>query len=455
MKMSRGETQRCLGLLAVLLALTGGLSWAQEPVARLGPNEAHFHAFEGLMPVFPTPMAEPPFNGPSYTYPQQTGNRLISGHADLPAARVVDIALLDRPQWIVGFPVGDSSVWVVVLTDGQIQTFLLTGDVVETLASPLQPYSMPTPPALVLIDDSVQLLIPPSPSGSLFTHPIQLNSPDLALASLDQGGNLGVWEQERVTHLLLDALPDGRLLSDEAGRILVLTNPSTRYAHGILGDTLEATGITLLETTPCIQVLADISVPAPYVIEGLSPIWADLDGDGSREILVTVSDAAEGARLLVYTETGELLGTSPSIGRGYRWRHQLAVAPFGPNGETEIATVLTPHIGGVVEFYRLLDDQLVLTARVPGYSTHVMRSRNLDMALAGDFDADGSIELLVPNQQFDTLGAIRRSADGAQLAWTVPVGGRLSTNMAAVQFADDSIVLGVGHSGKVLRLWIP
>jgi len=88
--------------------------------------------------------------------------------------------------------------------------------------------------------------------------------------------------------------------------------------HGILGDTLEATRITLVETLPCPYVVATISVPPPYVIEGLSPIWADLDGDGSREILVTVSDAAQGARLLAFTETGEQRATGLPVGRGYR-----------------------------------------------------------------------------------------------------------------------------------------
>ena len=136
------------------------------------------------------------------------------------------------------------------MADGQIQTFLLSDDVVETLAPAFQAYSIPSPPALGLIDDSVQLMVLPPSSGSLFTHPILLNSPDLTLASLDMEGNLVVWEQQRITHLLVDALPDSRLLSDDTGRILVLTNPSTRYAHGILGDTLEATRITLLETSP-------------------------------------------------------------------------------------------------------------------------------------------------------------------------------------------------------------
>ena len=143
------------------------------------------------------------------------------------------------------------------------------------------------------------------------------------------------------------------------------------------------------------------------------------------------------------------------IGRGYRWQHQLAVGPFGPEGEIEVVTVLTPHIGGVVEFYRLIEDRLEVVARVPGFSSHMIRSRNLDMALAADVDADGRIEVLVPNQQFDTLGAIRRTTDDAEVIWRIPVGGRLSTNMAAVPTADNAFILGVGHSANMIRLWIP
>ncbi|MCP4263274.1 MAG: hypothetical protein GY774_38060 [Planctomycetes bacterium] len=447
-------SQRKMCVLLLILVTTGNYLCARETVVQSDQNQVNFHPFNGLVNIFPVTAAESTEANSSYTYQQTTGNRLISGHGNLPSAKTLDVTLLDEPRWVVAFPIGISSVWVVVLADGQIQVFLLTGNIVEHLPVD-HPNSVISPPALGLIDDSIQLMIPHTPSGAPLTHPVLLNFPQLTLASLGIEGNLVIWEYDRITHLLIDALTDSRLLTDEKGRVLVLTNPSTRYAHGILGDTIEATGVALVETLPCPQVIVEISVPSPYVIEGLSPIWADLDGDGSREILITVSDAVEGARLLAYTEDGVQHSSGQAIGRGYRWLHQLAVAPFGPNGEVEIATVLTPHIGGIVEFYQLIDNRLEVVARVPGYSTHVIRSRNLDMALAADFDSDGRIELLVPYQQFDTLGAIRRTVDGAEVAWSIPVGGRISTNIAAVQLADENIVVGVGHSEKILRLWIP
>ena len=442
-------------IVAALLPVWAGLATARQTGAPPEPNEVRHHPFAGLSEVLPFPTAEPVIAYTSYTYQQPTGNRLISGHGNLPFAQAVDVPLLDRPQWVLGYPLGTSSLWVVVLADGRVQAFLLTGDVVESLAPESLPYPVLSPPALGLIDESIQLMVPATAAGSTLTHPILLNRPDPAFASLDIDGNLVVSEYGRLTRLLINALTDSRLVTDDAGRILVLTSPSTRYGHGVLGDVLEATSITLVETLPCPRVAATISVPSPQVIEGLSPIWADLDADGLREILVTVSDAAEGARLHAYAETGELRAAGPPVGRGYRWRHQLAVAPFGPAGQIEVAAVLNPHIGGIVEFYRLIDDRLEVVARVPGYSTHTIGSRNLDMALAGDFDSDGRVELLVSNQQFDTLGAIRRTVDGAQVAWSIPAGGRITTNIGAVQLADDTIVVVAGHADKMLRLWVP
>jgi hypothetical protein len=108
--------------------------------------------------------------------------------------------------------------------------------------------------------------------------------------------------------------------------VLLLTKPSTRYPHGIAGDQLEATEITLLETVPSLRVVTSIVIPSQRVVEGISPIWADLNGDGQREIIVTQSDAQQGAQVVVYSESGERLAAGPAVGRGNRWRHQLAVA---------------------------------------------------------------------------------------------------------------------------------
>jgi hypothetical protein len=59
------------------------------------------------------------------------------------------------------------------------------------------------------------------------------------------------------------------------------------------------------------------------------------------------------------------------------------------------------------------------------------------MAAAGDFDGDGRTELLLPNQTRTELGAIRRTTDGAAVAWTIPLDGVLSTNLAGENLTDS------------------
>jgi hypothetical protein len=120
-----------------------------------------------------------------------------------------------------------------------------------------------------------------------------------------------------------------------------------------------------------------------------------------------------------------------------------------------LASVLTPHIGGVVEFYQMRGDKLEIVAQVPGYSSHAIGSPNLDMGLAGDLDGDGRIELLVPDQAQEALGAIRRNSEGAETVWSIPIGGRLSSNLAAVAFPNGDLAVGVGREDGVLRLWLP
>ena len=77
------------------------------------------------------------------------------------------------------------------------------------------------------------------------------------------------------------------------------------------------------------------------------------------------------------------------------------------------------------------------------------------MAAAGDFDGDGRMELLLPEQSRTELGAIRGTQSGAEVAWTVPPDGRVVTNLAAVTLSNGMLAVGVGRDDSVLRLWLP
>ncbi|HIN25189.1 MAG TPA: hypothetical protein EYM73_12530 [Dehalococcoidia bacterium] len=365
----------------------------------------------------------------------------------------MDIELSGVPLWLVAAPFGAGSVWAVALEDGTTQAFLVQSG--RAVAMDITSASLPAgaPAALAVAGDEAYLLAAPLGGASELTHPVPLGGPG-RLAFIDSEGDLVLWQNgSEAGGLAVDALPDARLLVDEQERVLLLTKPSSRYPHGIAGDRLEATEITLLETHPPLKAVTRISIPGQRVVEGISPIWADLNGDGRREIIVTISDSEQGAQVVVYSESGNQLAAGPAVGRGNRWRHQIAVAPFGVNGELELAEVLTPHIGGIAGFYRLDGESLNLVAQQAGVTSHTIGSRNLDMGIAGDLDGDGQPELVVFDQSFTDLTAMRRTADGIEIAWQTPVGGKAATNLASVNL-DGGISLGVGRDDGVLRIWL-
>ncbi len=102
---------------------------------------------------------------------------------------------------------------------------------------------------------------------------------------------------------------------------------------------------------------------------------------------------------------------------------------------------------------RLEGDTLSITAHLNGYTSHLIGSSNLDMGVAGDFDGDGQIELLLPNQARTELGGVRHTEAGAVAAWRVPLGGRMTTNLATVTLDDGTLMVGVGQDNQVLRIW--
>jgi hypothetical protein len=267
-------------------------------------------------------------------------------------------------------------------------------------------------------------------------------------------GNLTDADDSRLS---LNALLDARIVTSSRGQIAVYSGANDqRYTHAVLGDPIEATELTILQISDDqLEIMTTISLPEPDVFEGLSPIWADVDQDGTDDLITTVSNAQVGAQIRVYRSDGSLVAASDPIGLGGRWRHQLAYGPFGPNGELEIVDVRTPHIGGIVEFFQLQGDRLEIVASLPGYTSHVIGSRNLDMAVGGDFNGDGQPEIVLPVQDRSALAGLQHGPDGVVEVWRLPLDGRLTTNLSAVTLPDNTLALAAGTDANLLRVWLP
>ncbi|MEL7432903.1 MAG: hypothetical protein AAFN11_03050 [Chloroflexota bacterium] len=114
--------------------------------------------------------------------------------------------------------------------------------------------------------------------------------------------------------------------------------------------------------------------------------------------------------------------------------------------------MLTPHIGGVVRFYQYQGDRLEIVAELSGYTSHVIGSRNLDMAVAGDFNGDGIPEIVLPSQDRMTIAGIQRTETGATVVWQLPLNAPVVTNLAAYE-TETGLALATGLQSGVVRVW--
>jgi hypothetical protein len=95
----------------------------------------------------------------------------------------------------------------------------------------------------------------------------------------------------------------------------------------------------------------------------------------------------------------------------------------------------------------------VLGAAEPGWSSHLLGSSNLDMALLADVDGNGQLDVIVPAQDMRSLGVLRRVGDDFDVLARLELGAPLSTNVAASTDSDGRLVLAAGTDDGVLHVF--
>jgi hypothetical protein len=204
-------------------------------------------------------------------------------------------------------------------------------------------------------------------------------------------------------------LPGGGIAASDTGDIRQAwyVSPTTRYAHGVLGDAIEA-GVLALKLENGREVT--LRLETTHVFEDITPRITDLEGDGRNEVVVIVASKRRGAALAVVRVAGEepyFAAQTDYIGRANRWLNPAGIADFDGDGIKEIAFIQTPHIGGTLFFYREEDGEMNRLARFSGVSNHAIGSTALDLSLVVDLDEDGTPELIVPDQQRMRMIAVR------------------------------------------------
>ena len=213
-----------------------------------------------------------------------------------------------------------------------------------------------------------------------------------------------------------------------------LAGPTPRYAHGVLGDALEASRLMVETREGDTLVLA---LPPSRVFEDLKPRLQDLDGDHRDEILLVESDINLGASLAVYgLSQGRiaLRARTPFLGRPYRWLNPVGSGDFDGDGRLDVAIVVTPHIGGILRLYHFSEPRLTRYAEFGGVSTHQIGSTALGLGqvVALDGGRDG---LLLPDQSRRMLLLLQWSAGALRELARVKLPAPVVSSLVAV---DDS-----------------
>ncbi len=226
-----------------------------------------------------------------------------------------------------------------------------------------------------------------------------------------------------------DGIPGGGIAAESGNGAVEAWygQPTTRYDHGILGDQVEGGSLVVVDAAGRRH---EIVLGHDQVFEDLTPRIADIDGDGSNDVVTIRSGLATGGAIAVYGfRDGTLveLAAIPPIGRTHRWLNIAGIVDFNGDGRLDIALVKTPHIGGTLEFWTMRNGSLQRLAAAGGFSNHAIGSTELGMAAIADFDGDGVADLALPNADRTALRIVRLANSTISEIAVIPLGLPVAT----------------------------
>jgi len=240
------------------------------------------------------------------------------------------------------------------------------------------------------------------------------------------------------------ALPDGHIA--DGSRDIAhawLSEPTTRYDHGILGDKIEAGALEIVARDGKRHT---VRLGRYAVFEDLKPRLADLNGNGHDEIIVVKSDFKRGSSLSVIGERRgkyEIVAETPPLGAPHRWLDPAGIADLNGDGKIDIALVRQPHVIGSLELWSWTGGALRKIAELPDIANHIAGTRAIDMAATADFDGDGIADIAAPSFDRSRPRIVSFAPQPREIA-SVPLPAKAMTNLALVAEASGPPAIAVG-----------
>ena len=415
--------------------------------------------------------------GPSLAWPLSYGgpgaNRVAAGQGTFPRLVVISMPGEAPFRWVVSLPArrlaavdANGTLWIFELGVAALQVVSRFGDVASTDGPPVAVSLGEGRAGIVCVSRDGRLLVwqddvlrtfdvGAALSRLTFPVPVALEGKgwdDLVAVAAD-GAVVLIGSLPSVPRVVsrvdVQALPDARITLgslDGSAELhaVVLTDPTDRYSHGVLGDKLEATSVTVIAVgSHALSIRGRYVVPRPAVLEDLVPMIVPI-GEGRRPAVVVVKSAPrQGSAILVlgWREAGlQFLAEGPSFGLGNRWVHVIGAADVSGIGIPELIAVNTPHFAGVVVAYNRRAASLVPSAKVLGYSSHSAGSRNQDQAVIADLSGKGRLEVILPRQSRDVLAALQLSNGRWEERWALQLTGPVQSNLLVEDLDGDGLL---------------
>ncbi|WP_425537245.1 FG-GAP repeat domain-containing protein [Phaeobacter gallaeciensis] len=206
------------------------------------------------------------------------------------------------------------------------------------------------------------------------------------------------------------------------------TGPTTRYAHGVLGDAVEWSGLSLTLAGPNGTAMrVEIELPKDHVFEDLKPRLVDLSLDGRADaVMVVETDMAQGAALALYGADGKIAET-PHIGQSNRWLAPIGAADLDGDGHVELAYIDRPHLAKTLRIWRYDGRTLTEVASLPGLTNHRIGQ---DFITSGIRNCENGPEIVTVDASWSRIMASRLTVAGIKTRDIGPFSGTQSVEDA-------------------------